>query len=193
MTGVQTCALPISDRPTGLGVARLSERFRAISFAPGNLRREAALRGVSPERLVFAPKIALPDHLARHRLADLFLDTQPWNAHTTASDALWAGLPVLTCAGTTFAARVAASLLHAVGLDDLIAHSFAEYEALAVALARQPTLLADLKQKLARNRDSYPLFDTDRSRRAIEAAYAEMHARHRRGEAPASFAIPPLT
>ena len=167
--------------------------FEGNAVAPDNLRREAQSRGVSRERLVFAPKIALPDHLARHRLADLFLDTQPWNAHTTASDALWAGLPVLTCVGATFAGRVAASLLHAVGLDELITQSLAEYEAQALALARQPTLLADIKQKLARNRAIYPLFDTDRSRRAIEAAYVEMHARHRRGEAPASFAIPPLT
>ena len=159
--------------------------------APSNLRREAESRGVAASRLVFAPKVPLADHLARHRCADLFLDTQPWNAHTTASDALWAGLPLLPCVGTTFAARVAASLHHAIGMDRLVTSSLADYEALALQLARDPTLMADMKQKLARNRATYPLFDTDRSRRAIESAYAEMCARHRRGEPPASFAVAP--
>ena len=117
--------------------------------APRNLRREAAARGVAPERLVFAPRIEAADHLARHRLADLFLDTLPYNAHTTASDALWAGLPVLTCLGTTFAGRVAASLLQAIGLPELITHSLDEYEALALQLARDETRLFELKRKLA--------------------------------------------
>jgi len=160
--------------------------------APSNLRREAVDRGVAPERLVFAPKVPLADHLARHRLADLFLDTQPWNAHTTASDALWAGLPVLTCMGTTFAGRVAASLLEAVGLPDLVTRTLGEYEALALELARGPGVLAGIKQRLCDNRDVFPLFNADRSRRHLEAAYIEMCARQRRGEAPASFAIAPL-
>jgi len=159
---------------------------------PSNLRREAESRGVAASRLVFAPKVPLAEHLARHRCADLFLDTQPWNAHTTGSDALWAGLPLLTCVGTTFAGRVAASLLHALGMDDLVASSLADYEALALQLARDPMRLAETKQKLARNRDTHPLFDTDRSRRAIESAYAEMCARYRRGEPPASFAVTPI-
>jgi predicted O-linked N-acetylglucosamine transferase (SPINDLY family) len=165
--------------------------FEGNAAAPANLRREARNRGVPPERLVFAPKTDVANHLARHRLADLFLDTQPWNAHTTASDALWAGLPVVTCIGTTFAGRVAASLLEAVGLPELVTPTLAKYEALALQLAREPHLLAGIKQKLLDNRRIFPLFNTDRSRRHIEAAYSEMFARHQRGEAPASFAIAP--
>ena len=117
-----------------------------------NLRREAEARGVAGERLVFAPRMDLAEHLARHRAADLFLDTLPYNAHTTASDALWAGLPVVTCAGRSFAARVAGSLLHAVGLPELVTTSLAEYEALALALARDPGRLAELRERLGRNR-----------------------------------------
>jgi len=136
-----------------------------------NLRREAVKAGIGPNRLVFAPKAPLPEHLARHRLADLFLDTLPYNAHTTTSDALWAGLPVLTCLGKTFAGRVAASLLTAVGLPELITRSPKEYEAMALALAGDPARLADLKRKLADNRDTAPLFDTDRFARNLEDAY----------------------
>ena len=156
-----------------------------------NLWREAAARGIDPQRLVFAPRIAVEDHLARHRLADLFLDTLPCNAHTTASDALWAGLPVLTCVGTTFAGRVAASLLRAIGLPELITTSLDEYKALALRLATEPRRLGELKQALARNRGVRPLFDTDRFRRQIEAAYVEMWERHQREESPASFAVAP--
>jgi protein O-GlcNAc transferase len=159
--------------------------------APRNLRREAALRGVAVERLIFAPRIGPDDHLARHRLADMFLDTHYCNAHTTASDALWAGVPVLTCSGTTFASRVAGSLLQAVGLPELITHSLEEYEALALKLAREPGLLASLRQKLARNRETYPLFDTARFTRHIEAAYTTMWERSQRGEPPQSFAVAP--
>ena len=144
--------------------------------AAGNLRKEAARRGVAAERLVFAPRMDLPDHLARHRHADLFLDTLPCNAHTTASDALWAGLPVLSCAGETFAGRVAASLLNAAGLPELVTTSLAEYEALALNLAREPAALAALKEKLARNRDTCALFDTERYTRNLEAAYETMVA-----------------
>jgi len=119
----------------------------------------------------------------------LFLDTLNYNAHTTACDALWAGLPVLTCMGSTCAGRVAASLLRAVGLPELVTQSLADYEALALRLAREPAVLRSLKAKLARNRDSYPLFDTKRFTRNIEAAYTTMWERNQRGEPPQSFAV----
>lgn len=154
-----------------------------------NLRREAARRGVAPERIVFAPVIKLADHLARVRLADLFLDTLPHNAHTTASDALWCGVPVITCLGTTFAGRVAASLLHAVGLGDLVTHSLEDYEALALRLANDPEQLAAVKVRLAANRDATPLFDTAGYTRHLEAAYLTMWERHVKGEPPSSFAV----
>lgn len=154
-----------------------------------NLRREAAGRGIAPERLVFSRLARQPEHLARHRLADLFLDTLPCNAHTTASDALWAGLPVLTCLGTTFAGRVAASLLTAVGLPELITYSLRDYEQLAIRLATDPALHRNLKSRLDRNRSSASLFDTDRFRRHIEAAYTTMWQTSQRGEPPKSFAV----
>jgi predicted O-linked N-acetylglucosamine transferase (SPINDLY family) len=157
--------------------------------AAENLRREAAMRGIAPDRLVFAPRMRLEDHLARHRLADLFVDTYYCNAHTTASDALFAGLPVLTCASPTFAGRVAGSLLRAVGLPELITHSLAEYEALALSLARDPARLAAIRQNLARNRDTAPLFDAARLARHIEAAYLGMWERHRNGAPPESFSV----
>ena len=160
--------------------------------ASRNLKREAGARGVAAERLVFAPRVGLDEHLARHRLADLFLDTLPCNAHTTASDALWAGLPLLTCLGTTFAGRVAASLLNAIGLPELIAHDLDNYEALALRLATAPDMLDEIKARLARNRTTHPLFDTDRFRRHIEAAYITMWERYQRGEPPESFAVPPM-
>jgi predicted O-linked N-acetylglucosamine transferase (SPINDLY family) len=163
--------------------------YESNAAAMRNLKKRAADKGIAPERLVFAPKIKLEEHLARHRLADLFLDTLPYNAHTTASDALWAGLPVVTCLGTTFAGRVAASLLNAIGLPELITHSLPEYEALALELATNRKRLADIKSKLAQNRGTYPLFDTDRFRRHIEAAYTTMWERYQRGEPPASFAV----
>jgi predicted O-linked N-acetylglucosamine transferase (SPINDLY family) len=152
--------------------------------APGNLRREAEKRGVSPERLVFAPSMELADHLARHRQADLFLDTFYYNAHTTASDALWAGLPVVTCLGEFFAGRVAASLLKAIGLPDLIAHDHATYETLALELATHPGKLAALREKLAVNRTTYPLFDTARFTRHLEEAYKRMYERYQAGLVP---------
>jgi predicted O-linked N-acetylglucosamine transferase (SPINDLY family) len=157
--------------------------------AAANLRREAEKRGVAPERLIFAPQAGVADHLARHRLADLCLDTLPYNAHTTASDALWAGLPVLTCLGETFAGRVAASLLKAIGLDALITRTLAEYEALALRLARDPAYLATLKDRLIRNRDTCPLFDTQSATRHIEAAYQTMAEIARRQEKPHSFSV----
>jgi len=160
--------------------------------AARNLRREAERRGMAPERLVFAPRTKNEDHLARHRLADLALDTLPFNAHTTTSDALWAGLPVVTCLGTTFAGRVAGSLLNADGLPELITNSLEEYETLALELARDMDALAAVKSKLARNRLTHPLFDTDRMRRHVEAAYEAMYQRHRRGEPAAGFTVPAI-
>ncbi|MSP49960.1 MAG: tetratricopeptide repeat protein [Alphaproteobacteria bacterium] len=157
--------------------------------AAANLRRECAACGVDPRRLVFAGRLPYPDHLARYRLADLFLDTLPFNGGTTASDALWAGLPVLTCSGAAFAARMAGSLLHAVGLPELIAPSLPAYERIALALAREPGALAMVKAKLAANRKSSALFDTARFCRHLESAYVAMWARHRRGERPESFEV----
>ena len=156
-----------------------------------NLRNESSRRGIAPERLVFASRTKLDDHLARHRIADLFLDTLPCNAHTTASDALWAGLPVVTCMGNTFAGRVGASLLRAIGLPELVAGGLTEYELLAVELAQTPAWLSALRTRLARNRATHPLFDVDRYRGHIEQAYTAMWARHRRGEPPVSFAVEP--
>jgi len=155
-----------------------------------NLRGEAEARGVKGSRLVFAARTEPPAHLARQRLADVFLDTLPYNAHTTASDALWVGLPLLTCLGTTFAGRVAASLLNAVGLPELVTSSLADYEALALRLARDPAALAAIKEKLARNRDRFPLFDTERMTRSLEAAFEAMWARAQLDEAPAVIRLP---
>jgi protein O-GlcNAc transferase len=159
------------------------------AIVAGNLRREAKARGIAPERLVFAPRVLPAEHLARHRLADLFLDTLPYNAHTTGSDALWAGLPIVTCPGSTFASRVAGSLLTAAGLPETITDSLEAYEALALKLARNPPMLGQLKAKLAANRSRCPLFDTLRMTRHIEAAYRTMRERQRRGEAPRAFEV----
>jgi predicted O-linked N-acetylglucosamine transferase (SPINDLY family) len=161
--------------------------------AEANLRREAHARKVDPARLVFAKKVPLDLHLARHRLADLFLDTLPYNAHTTANDALLAGLPVLTCAGGTFAGRVAGSMLRAIGLPELVAETLGQYETLALELATRPDQLAAVGQTLSRNRLTFPLFDTARTCRHIEAAYVGMWDRHRRGIRPESFAVVPTT
>nr|WP_229169196.1 hypothetical protein [Bradyrhizobium altum] len=158
--------------------------------AAANLRKEAVARGVAAERLVFAPRVSIPDHLARHRLASLFLDSTPYNAHTTASDALWAGLPVLTILGDTFAGRVAASLLHAIGLPELVAESPEAYERMAVDLATDPSRLAALRTRLAANRLTAPLFDTRRFTRHIEAAYTAMYERHRAGITPDHIVVP---
>jgi protein O-GlcNAc transferase len=157
--------------------------------AADNLRKEATARGVKPERLVFASRMQQADHLARHRVADLSLDTLPYNAHTTASDALWAGLPVLTCLGETFVGRVAASLLNAIGLPELITTTPADYERLAIDLATNPDRLAAIKGKLANNRLTTALFDTGLFTRHIEAAYTAMYARHQAGLAPNHIAI----
>jgi predicted O-linked N-acetylglucosamine transferase (SPINDLY family) len=149
--------------------------------AAGNLRREAILRDLSPDRLIFARRVDLPLHLARHRAADLFLDSLPYNAHTTASDALWAGLPVLTCTGEGFASRVAASVLTAIELPELIAASADHYEELAVHLATHPERLTLIKQRLADNRLTTPLFDVERYTRNIETAFTKIYERHRAG------------
>ena len=160
------------------------------SAAVRNLDAEAAARGVSPQRLVFATLVPKSeDHLARLRLADLFLDTLPYNAHSTACEALWAGLPVLTCLGKTFAGRVAASVLKAAGLPEMVTRSLSEYEARALGLARDPQALAEVKAKLAGNRHTHALFDTRRFARHLEKAYLHMVERHRKGELPMSFAV----
>jgi predicted O-linked N-acetylglucosamine transferase (SPINDLY family) len=157
--------------------------------AQANLRRQTQSHGVAPARLVFADRMSLDAHLARHRLADLCLDTLPYNAHTTASDALWAGVPLLTCQGGTFTGRVAASLLHAVGLPELVTHSLADYEAAALRLATDASFLGAIRRKLRQNRRTHPLFDTDRFRRHIESAYTKMWDIRQRGEAPQSFSV----
>jgi predicted O-linked N-acetylglucosamine transferase (SPINDLY family) len=144
----------------------------------GNLRNEVLRRGIPPDRLVFAPPLPQEAHLARLQLADLMLDTLPYNAHTTASDALWAGLPLVTCAGATFASRVAGSLLGAVGLSELVVHDLESYHALALALAEDPL-------RLAANRAAAPLFDVDGYTRDIERLFEAMWQRWMAGEAPA--------
>ena len=159
------------------------------AIAAANLKREAEARGVAAERLIFAPRTTPDQHLARQRLADLFLDTLPYNAHTTASDALWMGLPLVTCPASTFAGRVAASLLNAIGMPELVTASLAEYETLALKLAREPATLAAIKAKLAANRDTHPMFDTARFAKLLESAYATMWERGQRGEAPSSFSV----
>ena len=158
-------------------------------WACERLRSEAHARGVAPERLVFCPRVSFALHLARQRLADLFLDTTPVNAHTTASDALWMGLPVVSCAGRSFAARVAASLLHAAGLGELATGSLEEYEQLALSLARDRTRLAALRAHLERKRLAVPLFDTPAYCRHLEAAYRRMCAQQRAGLAAQTFSI----
>ena len=164
---------------------------RENADAERNLRQAAHERGVDATRLVFVEMV--PDyeqHLARYRQADLFLDTMPYNAHATASDALWVGLPVVTCMGRSFASRVAASVLHAAGLPELVTHSLTDYELLAMRLAADPALLKGYKQRLEENRRTCRLFDTARFTRHIEAAYVKMWEIHQRGEGPQSFSVP---
>jgi predicted O-linked N-acetylglucosamine transferase (SPINDLY family) len=161
-----------------------------VRAAMHNLRREAEARGVSGDRICFAPFVPSPEeHLARLKLADLFLDTLPYNAHATTCDALWAGVPLLTRIGNSFAGRVGASVLSAVGLPELITQTVEEYETLALTLARNPAMLKGLRDKLARNRLTQPLFDTARFTRNLESAYITMLERQRRGEPPESFAV----
>jgi predicted O-linked N-acetylglucosamine transferase (SPINDLY family) len=164
--------------------------FEDNPWAVDNLRNEAARRGIAPQRLVFAKSQPVAEHLARHQLADLFLDTLPYNAHTTASDALWAGLPVLTRIGETFAGRVAASLLCAVGLPELITTTESEYEELAVELAHNPQRLHALHQRLQQNRPTAPLFDCASFTRHLEAAYTAIVDRYHIGLPPDHIHIP---
>jgi predicted O-linked N-acetylglucosamine transferase (SPINDLY family) len=165
----------------------LSAGHAALS---AQLRAEAEQRGVYGERLPFAPRLpGHEDHSARHRLAGLFLDTVPCNAGGAAGDALRAGLPVVTCMGQTFAGRVCASMLHAAGLADLATDSLADYEALALKLATDPAPLQGFAARLTAQRDTCALFDMDRFRRHMEAAYTTMRERHLRGEPPADFAV----
>ena len=152
--------------------------------ASRNLYREAGKRGISSDRLVFARRMKLADYLARYRSADLFLDTFYYNAGTTASDSLWAGLPVLTCLGETFAGRMGASLLGAIGLPELVARSHAEYESLALELATQPEKLSTIRKKLAVNIATQPLFDTARFARHLEEGYIKIYERHKAGLPP---------
>ena len=163
--------------------------FEDNPSAADNLRKEAQRRGMNPQRLVFAKRMPLPEHLARHRAADLFIDTLPCNAHTTASDALWSGLPVLTCTGEAFASRVAASLLTAIDLPELITSTQEDYEALAVELATDPERLTAIRQKLERNRLTTPLFDTRLFSRNIEQAYTQMFERYQADLPPEHFYV----
>ena len=161
-------------------------------LAQANLRRTAAARGIDPRRLIFAPRIdRMEDHLARQRAADLFLDTLPYNAHSTACDALWAGVPVVTCAGNSFVGRVGASMVEAAGLPELVTASLKDYEALALRLATDPALLTSIRRKLEDNRPTCPLFDGDRFRRHLEAAYTAMWDIYRRGENPRGLRVEP--
>jgi predicted O-linked N-acetylglucosamine transferase (SPINDLY family) len=154
-----------------------------------NLRKEAERAGISLGRILFAPRVPVEQHLARLAQADLVLDSLPYNAHTTASDALWMGVPLLTCRGTAFPGRVAASLLTAIGMEELIVENLVAYEKLAVALALDKERLAGLHARLAANRQSCALFDTARICRHLETAYRQMHARRLREEAPISFHV----
>jgi predicted O-linked N-acetylglucosamine transferase (SPINDLY family) len=157
---------------------------QADAIAVGNLRHEASRRGIDAERLIFADRMAaLDEHLARLRAADLFLDTRPYNAHATALDALWAGVPLLTYPGESFASRVAASLMRTVGLPELIANSPSQYEEMAVELAADPVRLGQLRRKLAM-RDT-TLFDTEQYTRSLEAIYTMIYERHHSGSPPA--------
>jgi predicted O-linked N-acetylglucosamine transferase (SPINDLY family) len=192
------------NAPYKLNPALFDRWMRIVARVPGsvlwlletgpavaeNLRREAAARGIDAARLVFAPRLAQAEHLARLAAADLFLDTLPCNAHTTASDALWAGLPVLTTPGETFAGRVAASVVTAAGLGELVAATTQDYENEAVSLAEDPARLASLKERLAAARTNAPLFDTATYTRRLESAFATMHRRAQDGLPPEAFEVP---
>jgi predicted O-linked N-acetylglucosamine transferase (SPINDLY family) len=154
-----------------------------------HLRQQAAAAGIEPERLVFAPRADDADHVARHRLADLFLDTAPFTGHSTAIESLWAGLPLVSCAGTGFASRVSASALAAVGMPELAVTSWPDYQALALKLARDPALLAGYRARLEAGRQTFPLFDATGLARALEAAYLRMADLARAGKAPEAFRV----
>ena len=154
--------------------------------AKANLQREAAQAGVAAQRLIFAPRVAVGAHVARNAAADLFLDTYPYGAHTTANDALLAGLPVLTCVGETLASRIAGSQLQAIGLPELVTERFADYEALALKLATQPGLLQGYRERLAANRHTHPLFDMARYSRDFELAMQQVWDDYLTANAPVS-------
>ena len=158
--------------------------LKSNKWAEENLRREAEERGVDPVRLIFAGRLPQAEHLARHKHADLFIDTFNVNAHTTTSDALWAGLPVVTKQGEQFAARVAASLLNAVGLPELVTTTEADYEALILELATDPDKLKLMNEKLASNRLTEPLFDTKRYTRNFEKGLQQVYSLYFEGETP---------
>ena len=159
--------------------------LEANEWVAKNLKAEASRRGVAGERLVFAEKLPnAAEYISRMRLADLFLDTAPYNAHTTASEALWVGLPLLTCPGETFASRVAGSLLLAIGLPELIAEDLADYEAKALQLATNPDKLAKLQKQLEVNRLTTPLFDSERFTLHLENAYRQIWDIYIAGKAP---------
>ena len=160
------------------------------SVATSNLKNQAIRHGVDPERLVFAPWMPPAEHLARHRCADLMLDSLPYNGHTTTTDALWAGLPVLTLLGSTWPGRVAASILHALHLPELVATDSKAYEQSAIHLATQPDAIAALRQRLSDRRLTTPLFDTARYTHKLEAAYHAMHQRCLQGMPPGPITIP---
>jgi predicted O-linked N-acetylglucosamine transferase (SPINDLY family) len=146
--------------------------------AANSLRAQAEIHGVNANRLVFAKRMSLPEHLARHKLADLFIDTIPCNAHTTASDALWAGLPVLTCAGEAFASRVAASLVQSMELTELVVHNLADYESLAITLGTNTSKLKELKNKLVENINHSTLFDSIGYTKNLENLYQSICSQH---------------
>ena len=155
-----------------------------------NLMKEAEARGISGDRVIFAEKVENSEHLARHRLADLFLDTFNYNAHTTASDALWAGLPLVTKLGKGFAARVAGSLLNAVGLPELVTETEKDYEALILELATNPIKLAKIKEKLTNNRLTQPLFNTELYTRHLENGYQQAYQNYFDGNLPQTITVP---
>jgi predicted O-linked N-acetylglucosamine transferase (SPINDLY family) len=158
-------------------------------WVEANLKDEARRAGIDPARLIFAPQLDDPSELSHRRAADLFLDTSPYNGGATCNDALWCGLPVIACCGHGFASRMTASLLKAIGMPELVAHSLAQYEDLALTLARSPARLASLKDQLLRNKTRTTLFDTQRFCRNLEAAFGEVRRVSEAGEQPSSFSI----
>jgi predicted O-linked N-acetylglucosamine transferase (SPINDLY family) len=181
---ISPCEFDIWMRLLGKVKGSVLWLLRANRWCEHNLRQEAVSRGIAPERLVFADKAVHAQHLARHKHADLFVDTFNYNAHTTASDALWAGLPVVTKVGQQFAARVSASLLTAIGLPELITETEDAYEALILALATDPIRLSEIKAKLSVNRRVYPLFDTKRYTRYFEAGLHQAYDSYLAGQSP---------
>tara|TARA_E500000331_G_C16994757_1_gene599326 strand:- start:156 stop:695 length:540 start_codon:yes stop_codon:yes gene_type:complete len=164
--------------------------FKANKWSEYNLKSEAEMRGIKAERIIFAERLSQSEHMARQKLADLFLDTFNVNAHTTTSDALWAGLPVITKTGKSFAARVAGSLLTAVGLPELITETEEEYEALALDLAKDPKRLSKIRAKLDKNRLTKPLFDTERYTRHLETGYQLAYDRYFNGKEADHIFVP---